>query len=59
MIKRIKEVAEDTQYYTKSLTKGAIKINCSTPETYRKMVRSRTITYTTIHISSKKTERIE
>jgi hypothetical protein len=38
MINGIEEVAEDTQYYTKCLTKGAIKINCSTPETYRRMV---------------------
>jgi hypothetical protein len=39
MAKRIKDVAEDTQYHTKSLPKDVIKINCSTPDTYRKMVK--------------------
>lgn len=39
MIKRIRDVAEEEQYCTKSLTNNVIKIICTTPETYRKLVR--------------------
>jgi len=39
MIKRIRDIAEDEQYCTKSLANNVIKINCVTPETYRKLVR--------------------
>ena len=39
MIKKITDIAEDEQYCTKSLTNNVIKINCVTPETYRKLVR--------------------
>jgi hypothetical protein len=39
MIKGIKEIAEDEQYHTKSLTNDVIKINCSRPDMYRKMVK--------------------
>lgn len=39
MIKTITDVAENEQYYTKSLANNIIKINCSTPETYRKLVK--------------------
>jgi hypothetical protein len=39
MIKRIKDVAEETKYATKSLTNGVIKIICSTPDTHRNMVK--------------------
>ena len=39
MIKRIRDIAEDEQYCTKSLARSVIKINCMTPETYRKLVR--------------------
>ena len=39
MIKRIRDTAEDEQYFTKSLANNVIKINCVTPETYRKLVK--------------------
>jgi hypothetical protein len=39
MIKRIRDTAEDKQYGTKILANNAIKINCVTPETYRKLVK--------------------
>jgi 3-methyladenine DNA glycosylase AlkC len=38
MIKQTRDIAEDEQYCTKSLAKNVIKINCVTPETYRKLV---------------------
>jgi hypothetical protein len=40
MIKRIRDIAEDEQYCTKCLAKNVIKINCVTPETYRKLVKT-------------------
>jgi len=39
MIKRIRAIAKDEQYCTKSLANKVIKINCMTPETYRKLVK--------------------
>jgi hypothetical protein len=33
--KRIRDIAEDEQYCTKSLANSVIKINCLTPETYK------------------------
>lgn len=39
MIKRIRDIAEDEQYCTKSLANNVIKINCGIPDTYRKLVR--------------------
>ena len=39
MIKRIRDIAEDEQYFTKSLAKSVNKINCMTPETYRKLYK--------------------
>ena len=39
MIKRIRYVAEDEQYCTKSLSKNVIKLNCTTPETYRNHIK--------------------
>jgi hypothetical protein len=39
MIKRIRNIAEDEQYCTKSLANNVSEINCVTPETYRKLVR--------------------
>jgi hypothetical protein len=39
MIKRIRDIAEDEQYCTESLANNGIKINCVTPETYRKLVK--------------------
>jgi hypothetical protein len=38
MIKQIREAAEDEEYCTKSLANNVIKMNCVTPETYRKLV---------------------
>ena len=39
MIKRIRGIADDEQYCTRSMANNVIKINCLTPETYRKLVR--------------------
>jgi dihydroneopterin aldolase len=39
MIKRIRDTAKDKQYCTKSLANNVSKINCVTPETYRKRVK--------------------
>ena len=39
MTKHIREIAEDEQYHTKSFANNVIKLNCTTPETYRKLVR--------------------
>jgi hypothetical protein len=39
MIERVRDIAEDEQYCTESLANSVIKINCLTPETYRKLVR--------------------
>jgi hypothetical protein len=39
MIKRITEVTEEDQYFTKSLTNNVIKLTCKTPDTYRSIVK--------------------
>jgi hypothetical protein len=39
MIKRIREVAEAEQYYTKITTNSVIKLNCTTPDTYRNLIK--------------------
>ena len=39
MIKRIREVAEDEQYYTKSMANNVIKLNCTPPDTYRNLIK--------------------
>ena len=39
MVKRIREVAEDEQYYTKSLANIIIKLNCTMPDTYRNLIK--------------------
>jgi arsenate reductase-like glutaredoxin family protein len=39
MIKRIRDIAAVEQYCTKCLANNVIKINCVTPETYRKLVK--------------------
>jgi hypothetical protein len=39
MIKPIQQIAEQERYVTKSLANNIVKMNCKTPETYRKMVR--------------------
>jgi len=39
MIKHIRDIAEDRQYCTKSLANNVIKLNCTTPETYRKLIK--------------------
>jgi hypothetical protein len=38
MIKRKRDIAGDEQYCTRTLGNNLIKINCVTPETYRKLV---------------------
>jgi len=39
MIKRIRDVAEDEQYCTKSLANNVIKLNFTTTETYRNLIK--------------------
>jgi len=39
MLKRIRGIEEDEEYCTKYPAKYAIKIDCVTPETYRKLVK--------------------
>jgi hypothetical protein len=39
MIVQIREQLEDEQYNTKSLINNTVKINCTTPDSYRKLVR--------------------
>jgi hypothetical protein len=39
MVKRIREVAEDEQYYTKSMSNNVTKLNCTTPDTYRNLIK--------------------
>ena len=39
MIKSLTEVAEREQFLTKSLTNNVIKLACSTPETYRAIIK--------------------
>jgi 3-methyladenine DNA glycosylase AlkC len=39
MIKRIRDIAEDEQYCTKSLANNVIKLNCTAPEIYRKLIK--------------------
>jgi hypothetical protein len=38
MIEQLTEVAEEEQYNTKSLANNVVKINCNTPDTYRRMI---------------------
>lgn len=40
MVKQIKNIAEDEQYFTKCLTNKVTRINWKPPETYRKLVRN-------------------
>jgi hypothetical protein len=39
MTKHIRKIVEDEQYRTKSLANDVIKLNCTTPETYRKIMK--------------------
>ena len=39
MINQIRNIAEDEQYSTISLSKNVIKINCVTPQMYRTLIR--------------------
>jgi peptidyl-tRNA hydrolase len=39
LIKSICEVAEDEQYFTKSMANNVTKLTCSTPDTYRNIVK--------------------
>ena len=61
MIKRIRDKAEDEQYCTKSLANNVIKINCTTPETYRKLVgyfKDNNIFHHTYQLKEKRAYRI-
>jgi hypothetical protein len=39
MIKSISEVAEDEQYFTKSILNNVNKLTCTTPDTYRNLIK--------------------
>jgi len=61
MIKRIKDMAKDEQYCTKSRANNVIKITCMTPETYRKLVKyfkDNNIFYHTYQLKEKRAYRI-
>ena len=50
MIKRVRDVAEDEQYYTKSLANSVIKLKCMTSETYGNLIKYvKKKIYITIH----------
>jgi hypothetical protein len=50
MIKSVTEIAEEEQYYTKSMAKNVIKLTCMTPDTYRTLIKHfRETTSTIIH----------
>jgi len=40
MIKSITDVAEEAQFYTKTLANNVIKLSCSTPSKYRAIVKN-------------------
>ena len=39
MIKSISEVAEDEQCFTRSMANNVIKLTCTTPDTYRNLIK--------------------
>jgi 3-methyladenine DNA glycosylase AlkC len=39
MIKSISEIAEDEQYYTKSMANNVFKLTCTTPDTYSTLIK--------------------
>lgn len=39
MVKKITDILEEEQYHTKSLANNVVKINCQTPDHYRKLVK--------------------
>ena len=61
MIERIRDMAEDEQYFIKGLANRVIKINCVTPETYRKLVKyfeEHNIFYLTYQLKEERVYRI-
>jgi len=61
MIKRIRDIAKDETYCTKSLANNVIKINCVTPEKYRKLVKyfkENNIFYHTYQLKEERANRI-
>ena len=61
IIKRIRDIAENEQHFTKSLANSVIKINCVTPETYRKLLRyfkEHNIFYLTYQLKEERAYRI-
>jgi hypothetical protein len=39
MVDSLREVAEDEKYFTKSMANNVIKLTCSTPDTYRNIIK--------------------
>ena len=57
MTKHIREIVDDEQYHTKSLANDVIKLNCTTPETYRKIIKNFKENNTYYHTYQLKEER--
>jgi len=61
MIKSISEVAEDEQYYTKSMANNVIKLTCTTPDTYRILIthfKEKGIYHHTYQLKEERTYRV-
>ena len=51
MIKSISEVAEDEQYFTKSMANNVIKLTCTKPDTYGNLTKHFKEKYIITHIN--------
>jgi hypothetical protein len=58
IIKRIQEIAEQEQYFTKSPANNILKINCETPETYKIGQRIQRTKYISPHLPTERRTRI-
>ena len=57
MVHSFRNIAEDDQYTTKCMADNTVKINCTTPETYRSMIRHMRNTNIIHHTYQPKEER--
>ena len=61
MVEQLKEIAEVEHYSTKSLANNVVKINCNTPEIYRRMItymKERNIMYHSYQIKEDRAYRV-
>jgi hypothetical protein len=61
MIKSITEVAEEEQYYTKSMANNIIQLTCTTPDTYHTFIkhfRENKIYYHTYQLKEERAYRV-